>query len=475
MITGMGVLFLPLCIFFSSNPARLLELIFIGSAFAAAAVIALGSYGVGPGLIPTAMFIGFVTLKLIFGTRYPAERLVLRILLPFILVVAWALIGSFLMPRLFESEIFVWPQKAANFLVISPLVPNAGNYTQDAYLAAAALLAVLAAIYLTRSAFDLGRLLNAYFVSGIMVSLISLWQFVSNFAGLWFPTAFFLSNPGWALLSDESVGSIIRITGPFSEPSALASYLCGTVGGAGWLILNGHNGALPRITLGLAATIVLLSTSTTGYLALMLMAGLLALYAALSGSAGLRKRTVLSFAAITMAILACVITVPVVFPGVAHTVADITKATLNKQQSSSYNDRTGADKDSIRAAVQSYGLGVGWGSDRSSSLIPGLLAGVGAIGLAGLAWFGLAVIQHVRIAHQLAASDEHRKIMHGCSGAIVGTLVAASISAPTLSSPDFYLLLALLIATAGKVRYDASLVPMQLQQSAPFFGKQSSI
>ncbi len=474
MITGIGLVFLPLCLVFYANPARLVELVFIGSAFAAAAVLVIGSYGISPGLIPTALFIVFVVLKLLFGTRYPAERLVVKVFLPFILVAAWALISSIIMPRLFESDIYVWPQKISNFMVISPLAPNSGNYTQDAYLTAAAALAVLAGIYLTRDDFDLGRLLNVYFVSGIMVALISLWQFVGNMAGLWFPTDFFLSNPGWALLSDESVGSIIRITGPFSEPSALASYLCGIVGGAGWLILNGHQGMLPRVTLALAAFVVLLSTSTTGYVALALMAAVLGIYTALTGSPGLRKRTALGFAAVTLFGVACVVTVPVMLPGVAQTVETITTATLNKQQSSSYTDRTGADKDSIRAAVQSYGLGVGWGSDRSSSLIPGLLAGVGAIGLAGLIWFSLAVVQHVRLAHRLASSDKPRRIMHACTGAIIGTLIAAAISAPTISSPDFYLLISLLIATAARVRYEASFILVETPRSFSSLGERSS-
>jgi hypothetical protein len=456
MITGLGVIFLPLCLLFVNKPARLLDMVFIGSAFAAAAVLVLGGFGVAPGLLPSAFFVGFVILKTLFGTRYPAERLVLTVFLPFILVTAWALISSLLMPRFFQSEILVWPQKAATFMVLTPLSPNSGNYTQDAYFTSAAALAISAGIYLTRADFDLRRLLDMYFISGLMVVFISLWQFAGNTVGIWFPTNFFLSNPGWALLSNESVGSLIRITGPFSEPSALASYLCGTVGGSGWMILNGHGGMLPRITLAAAAFVVLLSTSTTGYAALLIMASALAAYTMLMGSPGLRKRVIIGFAAIAVFGVACVITVPVIAPGVAKTVATITDDTLNKQSSSSYNDRTGTDRDSVHEAWESYGLGVGWGSNRSSSLIPGLLAGVGAVGVVGLLWFAIAVTLHVSAAHRLAA-DGTRAIMHGCTGAILGMLSAAVLSDPTITSPDFFLLVALLIATAARVRYEAAL------------------
>jgi uncharacterized membrane protein YoaK (UPF0700 family) len=77
--------------------------------------------------------------------------------------------------------------------------------------------------------------------------------------------------------------------------------------------------------------------------------------------------------------------------------------------------------------------------------------------VAALAWFAFNVTLHVRTAHRLAISDAPRRIMHGCVGAILGTLSAATLSDPTITSPDFFLLLALLIATAARVRYEAAL------------------
>lgn len=56
--------------------------------------------------------------------------------------------------------------------------------------------------------------------------------------------------------------------------------------------------------------------------------------------------------------------------------------------------------------------------------------------------------------------------MHGCTGAILGTLIAAVISTPTISSPDFFLLLALLVATAARVRFEASLAKLESKPSA---------
>jgi hypothetical protein len=456
-MTGLGLIFLPICLWFWRSPARQLELVFIGSVFAAAAAVVLGGYGVTPGLVPAAMFIGLFMLKMVLGERYPAERIALQVMLPFILVVAGALISSILLPRLFEGEILVWPQKLSGFFVITPLAPNSGNYTQDMYLLINALLLVMAGIYLTREGFDLRRLLNTYFFSNLLVVAISLWQFAGNTVHVWFPTDFFLSNPGWALLSNESIGSLIRISGPFSEPAALATYMCGAVGAAAWVLANGDRTLLPRLVLGSGLLIILLCTSTTGYIALVIMAALLSAYTVARGSAALRKRVTIGLAWTAILGVICVVTVPVVAPVAAQDAVAVFNGTMNKQQSSSYNDRTSTDRDSVKEMFESDGLGVGWGSNRSSSLGPGLCASVGVWGIMGLIWFGWRIAGHVKRAQREAGDSAPRLVMHGCTGAIIGTISAAVLSSPSITSPDFYLLVALLIAAGARVRHEARL------------------
>jgi hypothetical protein len=455
MITGLGAIFLPLCVFYWRTPLRLLQLTFIGAAFAAAAVLVLGSYGVAPGLLPALLFIGYFLLRLALGATYPTGYGVLRVLTPFILVVTGALVSSLLMPRFFDGQIFVWPQKLSGFDVLTPLSPNAGNYTQDMYLIIDAGLTITASLYLVTIGRNMQLLFNTYLYAGLMVVAISLWQFVANTLHVWFPTSFFLSNPGWALLSEESIGSVIRLTGPFSEPAALAGYLCSIIGASGWMIFNGDKRLLTRLALILGLGVLLLCTSTTGYAALLLLMAGLALYSFVVGSATLKKRVLIGLTAAGVVVAIAIAAVPAVAPGVAHQAVNIVNATATKQQSSSYMDRTSTDLDSLKAAAASYGLGVGWGSNRSSSLFPGLAASIGVWGIAGLVWFVARILFHVRVAQRRASSPELKMVIHGCTGGLIGTLVAASISAPGLTSPDFYLLLGLLIAAAGRLRWEA--------------------
>jgi hypothetical protein len=468
-MTAFGVCLLPLCLYFWREPARLLELVLIGSVFAAAAVIVVGNYGVMPALIPAVMFQACFLLNFTLGERFPAEKTVLAVLWPFIVVVAGAVVSSVVMPRLFEGRILVWPQKLSGLPVISPLAPNFGNYTQDMYLLVNAGLAATAAIYLTRSGFNLRRLLDTYFVSGLIAVTVALWQFASNTLHIWFPTNFFLSNPGWALLSTQTLGSLVRLNGTFSEPSSLAGYLCGSVSAAAWVMFNGDKSLLPRLLLVSGLGVVLLCTAATGYVTLAIMASFLLVLTCFIASPALKRRVAASALIFCLLTGLAAVTLPVLAPGIAQEAGTILSATLDKQQSSSFSDRTTADWDSIKAMLQSGGLGVGWGSSRSSSLFPGLCASVGVWGILGLLLFIGGLLRHVRIAQRLTMEAETRLVMHGCCAGLLGMLVAALVSGPSITSPDFYVLLALLTATAARVRHEAQTASSAAQEMGRVF------
>ncbi len=457
-MTGFGLLFLPLCLYFWRRPERLLELVLVGSVFAAAAAIVLGGFGVMPALVPAALFVLYFILSFTLGERFPAEKTVFSVLWPFIAVVAGAIVSSVLMPRLFEGSILVWPQKMTGaFFVKTPLAPNSGNYTQDMYLIANAALTVTAALYLTRPGLNLRRLLDTYFVSGLIAVAIALWQFANSIAHVPYPSTFFLSNPGWALLSTQTMGSLTRLNGTFSEPSSLAGYLCGSVSAAAWVIFNGDKTRLPRILLFSGLLVILLCTSATGYATLAIMTAILLIHSFLLAAPEIKRRVAAGALIALVVGSAAIVTVPIIAPGVAREAQQIFGATVNKQQSDSYASRSTSDHDSITAMWESDGLGVGWGSNRSSSLLPGLCASVGLWGIFGLVVFFGMVVRHVRIAQVLAPDPGPKLVMHGCAAGLLGVLVATLLSGPAITTSDFYLLLALLIATGARVRHEAQI------------------
>ena len=444
-----GLAAIPLCCLCVAHPVRLIQLAILGSAFEAAALLAFGGLGVQPPLLPLAMFVGHVLLQLLLGARYPGARVVWWAVTPFVLVTAWALLGSILLPQLFAGDVYVWPQKQAAPYVAVPLAPDFSNINQDIYALADCAALVFTALFATVDRVSPRRLLDAFWLSGYLAAGVALWQFAGRVTGLPFPTDFFLSNPGYAQLSNQTLGGLSRINGSFTEPAALASFLAGVVGAAGWSLLNGIGASHLRWLLPLAVLAMVLSTSTTGYAVLALMVLAIVGFAALRGSRRLVSRV--AAAGVVLAPLALIgaVSATALAPALVRNAAAVLESTLDKQDSSSYQDRTSADRDSLALVLPTWGLGVGWGSNRSSSLLPGMLADLGLYGTLGLAWFGLRIARLVAEARHHASGELAETIEAG-TGYAVSVLAACLLSGPAITTVLFYLMLGLLIASCAR-------------------------
>ncbi|WP_428374974.1 hypothetical protein [Lichenicoccus sp.] len=454
-VTAFTFLLVPLCLLWAMRPDRLLKLMIIAQVFEAAAALTIGTLGVQPGLLPALTFMGFVLMQLLLGARFPGDRQTWRLVRPFVCVAVWALATSYLMPRLFEGQAYVWPQKEIPPFVTEPLRPTSSNINQDIYLALDCGLVVLGACFFTKSRLRLLPFLRIYFLSGLVVAAIAVWQFASKVAGVPYPNDLFYSNPGWAILTTQSFGSVPRINATFSEPAALAGYMASIVCASGWVMLQGHRDTLVRLAFIAGLGTIALSTSTTGFATLAIIAVGVPIYALLSGSARMvamvLKVGVPVFVLLGLAFFAG----DTLVPRFNSSVSQVVNASLDKQHSTSYNDRTDTDADSLTAAVETYGLGTGWGSNRSSSLVPGILASIGIPGLLGLLWFGAGVTRAVRRARRCSASSEQMIVLDGCCGGLFAFILTALISGPTISSVTFYFLLSLLIGCAVRTELDA--------------------
>ncbi len=466
-ITEMSILVLPLCLLWWQTPMRLLQLMLITAVFDASAVLVLGGQGVQTGLMPAAVFLGFVALQILLGARYPGSRQVWQMIRPFVLVVIWAVLSSIVMPRLLQGQVLVWPQKSEPPFAITPLAPSSGNLSQDMYLIVDCCVVVSASLFLTKASLSLTTLLNVYLVSGLVAAGLAFWQLGNKLAGLPYPSDLLYSNPGWAILTSQQVGLVPRINGPFSEPSSLSSYMGTIVCACIWTRLQGHKLLKMRLLLLVGLLVMLLTTSTTGFGVLAIVGCGIPIYALSRGD------TRLLSAALNIGIVLFVtgglilFTIDLVEPSILNNMQDVIEGTLNKQESSSYQERTTADVDSLTAFEDSFGLGTGWGSNRSSSLIPGLLATLGLPGVGGLIWFAVTLGKHVRNARRCAPSQEALFIIDACCGALAGFLVAGILSGPTISSLTFYFLLALLVACVAKIEMRAPVRTASQQEFQP--------
>jgi hypothetical protein len=467
MLTLMSFLVLPASVLAFGWPDRLLQLILLFSVFEAAAALIIGSLGLQPGIVPASVFIGAVSLQYLLGVRYPGEREVLWTLTPFLLLTLVTLLGALALPRLFAGQVLVWPEKQTAGLAPFPieLGPTQGNITQSLYLIVNCLVLTATALFSTRSDLRPRALLDTYFVSVLVVLAVSLWQFASKLVGVWFPEDFFYSNPGWAILTEQDIAGVPRINGTFSEPAALATFLCGAAFASAWTVLHGHRGRLALCVLPGSVAGILLSTSTTGIATLLIGGVGLGLYALTGASATVRGRIV-GTGAVGAALLGLLVALsPVIGPGLGDAADKVLDSTLHKDESASYGDRTALDLDSLATLGPTYGLGVGWGSNRSSSLIPGLLAANGVVGFGLLVWFVARILATLRGVR--AQGPGTAMVVPALSAATLGVLVASLLSAPTIDDVHFYVLLGLLIGCAARLPSRAAPAPRRSGRVRP--------
>ena len=470
-LTQFGYVLLPLCVAAILQPIWQLQLVLLASAFGAATPLTIGGLGLPPGVIPACLFLAYVALQFFLGARFPAAPRAWRTLEPFLLTAAYALVTAVLVPRLFAGSFTVWPQKPTPpFDIPVPLAPGGGNVTQSFYLLLDTAMLAGVALHLVRSRIDPVRVLQTYLGCGVVVVAVCFWQLASKLTGIWYPAAFLYSNPGWVLHPDQTMGIVPRINGPFAEPAALAYYLSGLIFCSTWLVLRGHGNRLALWLLPFAVLALVLSTSTTGFAVLAVGGVAMVAYGLTRAPKPVALRIFVFAVPLVLIAIAAALAVSTLSAQFEESIAAVTRQSLNKADGESFANRTGLDRDSLGILFPSYGLGAGWGSVRSSSLVSGLLANLGIFGCALLLWFIVRLVRHVGRARRLVtiyrqagygpagygpAGRGQSMVLDGLSAGVLGHLTAAVMSVPAVNAPDFYLLIGALIACATRVEEDA--------------------
>jgi len=467
-ITLAGVLLLPLCAVFCFSADALLTLLQASSVLGAAAAIVLGGAGISPALVPAALFIGCMALQALLGAEMPGARGVFRFLTPMIILGLYGLASAIVLPKVFDGQMVVWPEKPEPPLDW-PLVlhSSSGNLTQSVYFAVNFSLLCTATIFLVPRPAELARQFNVFLYCGYTVCIICLWQLANALAGVPFPEGFFYSNPGWTILAHEGLNGVPRISGPFTEPAGLAFSLCGTVFSCTWLLLRGHRHSLVPPLLLLSLLCVCLSTSTSAFAALAIGFVFCLLHLLVSGIPQPARR--LLHYAVPVTIGACLFGAILVMaaPGLTKAVTTVIEETLDKGNSSSFESRATADRDSMALVFPTYGFGAGLGSNRSSSLIAGLLATMGIPGIALPAWFIFRLRQRImrlpqRKRHPQVAPSQAEMVRDGFGAALCGSFLVALLSGPMIVSPIFFFELAGLVAAIMQIETAARRVSLVL-------------
>jgi hypothetical protein len=465
-MTLLGAVFIPLAIAcFLLRPFYLLPLLVVASVFEAGSVfngrVGDFDYGISPFYL-TEIFIVLRLLMLVLG---PVK---LRKVLPGkenpVRAIAWALLAlwlwcfssAFIMPHLFAGTLVYGPRSNDEDGFV-PLHWTLSNLAQAGYLTLN-VGTILYALHVVRTHRQAEQLIKALSLAVLVVVTIGFAQFLAAEAGLDFPYGTLNNNPSYAHGFDEDLGTVRRINSTFTEPSNAGSYLAAITCGLLASFLSGRRGVGWFLALlGVTATLFL-TTSTTGFSALAMGACLLIVYFnPFREHRQGRKSSVFGWA-IILGVFGAVGSVLLFTPDLLQAVQS---TTVEKGESYSFWVRLANDVHSLEILIETYGLGVGLGGNRSSGLIPTMLSSVGIVGT------GLFAAVLYKIIKSFPGRSAPNSLQMGF-WALLTMIISEIVAVPDLNRPALWALLMLVLTELNvELNLHPSIKPVRSSTVSP--------
>ena len=440
--------------------------------FVSSAIVALNVIGGAPITVPQwglVILIACAALQARAGKHLAGALHAEPALQVLFLFVMYAVASAVLFPRLFAGETLVFTLSrgmAQSNRIPIPLRPSSGNITQAFYLVGGAA-AFCAVQILVRDRSDFRRLATGF---GLLIALHVSFGIVDAIGkyGMNLDVLSFLRSAKYAMLTDDSVLGFFRLVGTYPEASGFAFASAGYIAFALTLWLYGRGRTVWPL-LSLALIILLgLSTSSTGYVFLTI--AVLAIGGFVLGQVA-RNR----FFASTLVLVAFVgilATVGLVVLVVNETAFDsfaalIDRMVFNKLGSQSAAERFMWNRQNMANFTDTFGVGVGLGSSRSSSWLLALVSQVGVIGSALFGLFLFLVLATPR-PRQVDSGEQDVGVMQLAFKAyMAGILVASAISGAVFDLGLAFYLSAGMVVAARRVGAEATAFMGQLAFARP--------
>ncbi len=344
----------------------------------------------------------------------------------------YAVAGAIIAPRLFAGQMTVAPLRPdSGGGGMVPLAFTSQNITTSVYLLGTLSIAI-ASYIVCKHRHGVATLVATGIVVGWLHVVLGVATAVADDTPI---NGFFelFRNGNYAQL-DQSFGDFVRIRGLFTESSAFADF------GFAYFVLNAelwYRAIRPRATGSVAialAAILFFSTSSTAYVALggYLIFFLLRLVAFPDIAPGQRVRELSKAMFFLMILIACaVLAVPTLLISVTDMVQHMT---VEKSDSSSAQQRLFWALQGWDAFKASFGLGIGSGSFRSSSMVMALIGSTGVIGILCFGAYAFAVLQPTRRSTFVRTGELSQSVGGAFGTASLLALLPACVSAP---SADF--------------------------------------
>jgi hypothetical protein len=409
-------------------------------AFGATALLSLTSLGGSSPLI-TALFSLLLVLRCLFLRNFVGTLEVIFRTQPsawcVLFLIVYSVAGAYLLPRLFQNEVVVFistrNEMGGGSVKVALLGPTGGNITQSAYLAVNAALFFAASIAF-RSDPSLTTLKRGLFAWACLVATFGLIDLVGVLTGtgeLLLP----IKTASFALISssDHALAGFARLSGSFSESSAFGGAVVSSLAFTltYWRATQ-HTGALALASV--LITLTILSTSTTAYVTAVIAALALATSSALNLTSGRIRTTDLILLGAGATGLAGIIVLYLVSPSAFDPLIRLLDvAVFNKATSDSALERGSWNRHAWIALVETFGLGIGVGSTRTSSWLVAVASQLGVLGAAMMATILLTVIRGTGQPEPRPQNRDGIAAVRGARAAVLTSLVAACLASP---SPD---------------------------------------
>jgi hypothetical protein len=400
----------------------------VATLFGSAAAVLIGSANIQP----AHLLLAFVATTVLSRRQETARAIsAVGLLKPgywLMCLVLYGVIIGILIPRLLAGStqiVPLGPSEYANTGTTVPLGPVSSNFTQSVYLIADLLcFTMTVAIGSTRAGFvTIVSALVAYAAGNVLFAVLDISTYSTGTQRL----LEFMRNAQYQLHNEEEVSGLKRIIGSFPEASAFARSTLGAVGFTGTLWLCGYRPACTGALTVASLVLVVLSTSSTG------LAGappvLLILYATalMRGGFDPGRRPYGSAAVLCAPVLLAAVVLAVLLDDEASEVIRnyLDLLIFNKAGSDSGIERASWNTYALQNFFDSFGLGVGLGTVRTSSFPLALLSNVGVPGaLFYLLFVGTAFLRR-RGTPRTFPSDVRLAARNACLGLIIGDIFAA--------------------------------------------------
>jgi hypothetical protein len=374
----------------TSSNDKIILIFLICFVFGGTATMSLTALGGAP-ILPAVLFMPFIFWKAI--NEQSAGSGIKQFAYPkagfwLLLLVLYELLTAYTLPRLFKGETLVFMVDRGTFkgIELMPLKPVSTNLTQSVY-SVLGLMTYYATSQLINSKERHIAFRNSILViSGINI-LAVLIQLGESYLGL--PAILAeVRNADYAMFSNYEVGGLIRLQGTFPEASSFSSFTLPLFAFA--FTLYRHK-AIPLYSGTLAILIfclLLLSTSTTTYFSLGLY--LISIFFSFLGQAFSKGSQVKigKVGGIVWLFLVLICLSFLINPDLITRIYDFFDLTLfNKLESSSGKERSAWNWQGVSNFIETYGIGVGFASNRSSNFFVALLSNVGILGTSLFAAF----------------------------------------------------------------------------------------